>query len=162
MKNKNKLIKIGLQNLLKVLAIVLVSSFAVSTVVKAGSLTPSSSPASTMWTILEMTAKDVNNTFDRTTDSLEAISDSLAGLVSGIWNKSVSELTTIDSVGKLIVDNLNTTISSRASSDTALSTTTWTDTRAGYLDFINSDLRFLVSSSTASTTPLNISSSFSI
>ena len=162
MKNKNKFIKISIQNLLKVLAIVLVSSFAVSTVVRAGSLTPSSSPASTMWTILEMTAKDVNNTFDRTTDSLEAISDSISGLISGIWNKSVSELTTVDSVGKLIVDNLNTTISSRASSDTALSTTTWTDTRAGYLDFLNSDLRFLVSSSTSSTTPVEGSIAYNI
>ena len=97
--------------------------------VRAGDLDPSASPAGTMHSLLEMAAKDVNNTFDRATDSLEAIRDYLSS-------------------------NLDTTVSSRAPSDTALSTTTWTTTRADYLDFLNSDAKYLISSSTTSTDPV--------
>lgn len=99
------------------------------TVVRAGDLEPSASPAATMHSLLEMAAKDISNTFNRATDSLEALSESIL---------------------------------TRAPSNTALSTTTWTTTKAGYLDFLSSDLKFLVSSSTASTTPFTGSMAYHI
>jgi hypothetical protein len=39
--------------------------------------------------------------------------DTLNGLVQAIWDKATSSLTTVGSVGKLLVDNVNATISSR-------------------------------------------------
>jgi hypothetical protein len=50
-----------------------------------------------------------------------------ASLVQEIWDRATSALTTVGSIGKLIVDNLNATISSRASQTSA-------DTIAGFLD----------------------------
>lgn len=63
-----------------------------------------------------------------------------AGVVQSIWDALTSALTTSGSVGKLLVDNVNATISSRstyAGGDTAGTTTLLsrlTSTRAGYLD----------------------------
>ncbi|MBU2579345.1 DUF1566 domain-containing protein [Patescibacteria group bacterium] len=148
--------------------VIIISIMAVYTIVRAGDLEPSASPAGTMHSLLEMAAKDINDTFDRTTDSLEAMSEAIASLAANIWDKATSELTTAGSIGKLIVDNMDmtaatstdtlfgwfkTTYNYTAPSSTALTTNTWTDARANYLDLLNSDLRFLISSSTASTTP---------
>jgi len=77
-----------------------------------GDLDPGASPSSTMHSLLEIASKDDNDTFDRTTDSLEALRDK--------------------------VDTL-------APSSTALSNAIWTDTRATYLDYLNTDLKYLVS-----------------
>ncbi len=142
-------------NSIKYFLIIFISLAVIYTVAKAGDLNPSASPATTMHSLLEMAAKDASDTFDRTTDSLEAISESVSSIVTNIWDKTTSELTSSGSIGKLLVDNVDETISSRAPSSTALSTDTWTNDRGEYLDFINSDLKFLVSSSTASTTPFS-------
>jgi len=150
-KKSKKINKIKYLSIL--ISIVFVSSAVVYTLVNAGDLDPSASPASTMHSLLEMASKDINDTFDRATDSLESISEAVASLVANIWDKTTSELIIDGSIGKLVVDNLDTTISSRASSNTALATTTWTNTMASYLNFLNSDLKYLISSSTASTTP---------
>ena len=64
-----------------------------------------------------------------------------AGALFAKLNKVITDISTLLTdwttarAGK--VDNLDTTISSRASASTALSNATWTDTRAGYLDTIN-------------------------
>jgi len=140
---------------------IFLSSLLIFTIVKAGSLTPSASPSATMHSLTDI----AGSSFVTATHSLKALYDKINSLVAGVWDKATSELTTVGSIGKLLVDNVDTTISSRASSNTALATTTWTNTMASYLDFLNSDLKFLVSSSTASTTPFagsiayNISSS---
>ncbi len=51
-----------------------------------------------------------------------------------VWNVLSATLDTQDSIGKQLTDNVNATISSRAPSVTALSSITWTDEKAGYLD----------------------------
>ena len=58
---------------------------------------------------------------------------SLAPLM-GIPGKVKTLLDRLTSARASNLDNLNTTISSRAAASTALSTATWTNTRAGYLD----------------------------
>ncbi len=151
-KNKNKK---KILTSIKYFFIILISLTVIYTVAKAGDLNPSASPASSMHSLLEMAAKDASDTFDRTTDSLEAISEAISGLVANVWDKATSELTSSGSIGKLLVDNVDTSISSRAPSSTALISDTWTDSRAESMDFLNSDLKFLVSSSTASTTPFS-------
>lgn len=78
----------------------------------AGSLQPSAAVSATMHSLLEIASKDSNNTFDRSTDSLEAISEKL------------------DTI---------------APASTALSNAVWTDARAASLDYINTDLKYLVS-----------------
>ena len=60
------------------------------------------------------------DTFDHTTDSLEAIRDNQAGadvdaIATAVWNKLTSALTTVGSIGKLLVDNVDAVISSRSS-----------------------------------------------
>lgn len=66
--------------------------------------------------------------------------DTLNGLVQAIWDKATSALTTVGSIGKLIVDNLDAAISTRstyAGGDTAGTTTLLsrlTSGRAGNLD----------------------------
>jgi len=134
--------------------VVLLSLPTVYIVARAGSLTPTASPAATMHSLLEMAAKDAGDTFDRATDSLEAISEAVAGLAAGVWDSATSGLTTAGSIGKYILDNLDTTVSSRAPSSTALSTSTWSNERAAYLDYLDSDLKYLISSSTADTIPV--------
>ncbi|MDD5072085.1 MAG: DUF1566 domain-containing protein [Patescibacteria group bacterium] len=133
--------------------VVILSLPTVYVVARAGSLTPTASPGATMHSLLEMAAKDTGNTFDRATDSLEAISEALAGLAAGVWDNATSGLTAVGSIGKYILDNLDTTVSSRAPASTALSTSTWSNERAVYLDYLDTDLKFLISSSTADTIP---------
>lgn len=41
--------------------------------------------------------------------------DAVTEIAAGIWDRLTSALTTVSSIGKLLVDNINTTISSRAS-----------------------------------------------
>jgi len=157
--------------------VIIISIMAVYTIVRAGDLEPSASPAGTMHSLLEMAAKDINDTFDRTTDSLEAISEAIASLVANIWNRATSELTTAGSIGKLLADNMDMTAATStdtlfgwfktnydytAPSSTALTIDTWTNARASYLDLLNLDLRFLISSSTASTTPFTGSIAYNI
>lgn len=57
-----------------------------------------------------------------------------SGGVQAIWDALTSALTTNNSIGKLLVTDVDTTISSRAASATALSTATWTSGRASNLD----------------------------
>lgn len=59
-----------------------------------------------------------------------------AAIATEIFTKllSSSDFNTSGSFGKLIKDNLDDTISSRAPSSTALSTAQWTNTRAGLID----------------------------
>lgn len=61
--------------------------------------------------------------------------------IQAIWDALTSALTTVGSIGKLLVDNINATISSRATpaqvnteADTALADAGVTTTRTGYLD----------------------------
>ncbi|TSD05472.1 MAG: hypothetical protein Athens071412_282 [Parcubacteria group bacterium Athens0714_12] len=119
--------------------IVVISVLVITVIAYAGSLTPSASPAATMHSLLDMASKDSNNTFSRTTDSLEAISDTIATSTVATstltlfgWQKTLYDYT--------------------APASTALTTALWTNSRAEYLNFLNSDLKYLVSSSTASTT----------
>jgi hypothetical protein len=68
--------------------------------------------------------------------------DTLNGLVQAVWDKATSALTTVGSIGKLLVDNINATISSRSTLDgtgvqNALTSQGYTTTRAGYLDTLN-------------------------
>lgn len=54
--------------------------------------------------------------------------------VQAIWDALTSALTTVGSIGKLLVDNINATISSRAPSATAVSNVDYTAARAAKLD----------------------------
>jgi hypothetical protein len=54
--------------------------------------------------------------------------------VQAIWDALTSALTTVGSIGKLLVDNINATISSRAPSSTAVSNADYTAARAAKLD----------------------------
>ncbi|MEA2113590.1 MAG: hypothetical protein U9P63_02975, partial [Patescibacteria group bacterium] len=167
----------NIAQILACLLAVIICAGIVYTIARAGDLEPSASPASTMHSLLEMAAQDTSNTFDRATDSLEAISEAIESLVANIWNKATSELTTDGTIGKLLVDNMDATVASStdtlfgwfkttydytAPSSTALTTETWTDARASYVDLLNSDLKFLISSSTASTTPFTGSIAYSV
>ena len=148
--------------LLKPAITVLLSVLIIFTVVHAGSLTPPASPAATMHSLSDIAGSG----FVTATHSLKAVYDKINGLVTDIWNKQTSELTTAGSIGKLLIDNshsaadvwlsgtrtitggvlttpgdykadvtnLDATVSSRAPASTALSNTTWTDAKAGYLD----------------------------
>lgn len=49
--------------------------------------------------------------------------DALNGIVQAIWDKATSALTTVGSIGKLLVDNINATISSRAVAGDAMALT---------------------------------------
>lgn len=109
---------------------VLISVLIIFTIVKAGSLTPSASPAATMNSLADIAGSG----FSTATHSLKALYDKINTLVVDIWNKQTSELTSTGSMGKLIVDNINATISSRAPASTALSNATWTDARAVNVD----------------------------
>ncbi len=57
-----------------------------------------------------------------------------ASLVQEVWDRATSALTTVGSIGKLIVDNIDVTISSRAPSSTAVSNADYTSARAAKLD----------------------------
>lgn len=59
---------------------------------------------------------------------------SFGTLVADIWDAATAGLVAVGSIGKLIVDNLNATIASRAAAATALSTAVWTGGRAANLD----------------------------
>jgi hypothetical protein len=70
----------------------------------------------------------------------------LAVIVSAIWDKLTSGITTSGSIGKLIKDYLDAAVTTRAAASTALSTSVWTSGRAALLDFLDA----LVSSRLAS------------
>lgn len=55
----------------------------------------------------------------RTLSAFSFAVDLSAAAVTAIWDKATSALTTVGSIGKLLVDNVNATISSRASQATA-------------------------------------------
>lgn len=57
-----------------------------------------------------------------------------AGSVQAIWDALTSALTTVNSIGRLLVTNIDAAISSRAPASTALSTAQWTNGRASNLD----------------------------
>ncbi len=152
-KKKSHFIKGGLT--------VLISVLIIYGVAQAGSLTPSASPAATMNSLADIAGSG----FATATHSLKALYDKINSLVTDIWNKQTSELTTTGSVGKLLVDNIDTTISSRlaASSyvtergtdnamlaasyvtergtDNAALASNYTATRAGYLDTLKTGPR---------------------
>lgn len=70
-------------------------------------------------------------------DAMTLTSGERTNLAAAIWNWLTSAITTAGSIGKLILDNLNATISSRAPAATALSNVDWTSTRAGRIDKLN-------------------------
>ena len=70
-------------------------------------------------------------------DAMTLTSGERTDLAAALWNRLTSAITTAGSIGKLILDNLNATISSRAPAATALSNADWTSTRAGRLDKLN-------------------------
>jgi hypothetical protein len=59
---------------------------------------------------------------------------SFGTLAADVWAVLTSALTSAGTIGKLLVDNVNATISSRAASATALSTAQWTNARAALID----------------------------
>lgn len=61
----------------------------------------------------------------------------------------------VSDVYTIVNTNLDATVSSRAPSSTALSTATWTNARAGYLDTVNTNLDATVSSRAPSSTALS-------
>lgn len=67
---------------------------------------------------------------------LENLGNSLTNLVSSF----TSHIANWTAARAAKLDNLDTTVSSRAPSNTALSNTVWTNTRAGYLDKLNSGI----------------------
>jgi hypothetical protein len=73
-------------------------------------------------------------------------STGVAVIVSAIWDKLTSGITTSGSIGKLIKDYLDAAVTTRAAASTALSTSVWTSGRAALLDFLDA----LVSSRLAS------------
>jgi len=54
-----------------------------------------------------------------------------------VWNAATATYGSADTYGVLVETDLDAAISSRAASATALSTATWTNARAGYLDKLN-------------------------
>ena len=64
-------------------------------------------------------------------------STGVAVIVSAIWNKLTSGISTSDSIGKLIKDYLDAAVTTRAAASTALSTSVWTSGRAALLDFLD-------------------------
>lgn len=89
---------------------VFISILIIYGIVQAGSLTPSASPAATMNSLADIAGSG----FTASTHSLKSLYDKINGLVADIWDKQTSELTTSGSVGKLITDNLDATLSSRS------------------------------------------------
>lgn len=85
--------------------------------------------ATTVATVTNSVTVGTNN--DKTGYSLSAAA------IQAIWDALTSALTTVGSIGKLLVDNINATISSRAPSSTALTNATWTDARAANLDNVD-------------------------
>jgi len=92
------------------------------------------------------TANKVDATIQAAADFAQAAADKVwssasrtltalgSSLVAEVWNALTSGMTTTGSIGKLLKDDIDATISSRAAASTALSNSTWTDTRAAYLD----------------------------
>jgi hypothetical protein len=72
-------------------------------------------------------AADVWAVGTRTLTAFSFAVDISAAAVTSIWDKATSALTAVGSIGKLLVDNVNATISSRASQSSL-------DTVAGYVD----------------------------
>jgi hypothetical protein len=64
-------------------------------------------------------------------------STGVAVIVSAIWDKLTSGITTSGSIGKLIKDYLDAAVTTRAAASTALSTSVWTSGRAALLDFLD-------------------------
>jgi hypothetical protein len=85
-------------------------------------------------------AYDPAKTAAQAGDAMALTSGERTTLTAAIWNALTSGLTTVASIGKLLVDNINATISSRSTydgSDTSGTTTLLgrlTSTRAGNLD----------------------------
>ena len=64
-------------------------------------------------------------------------STGVAVIVSAIWNKLTTGISTTGSIGKLIKDYLDAAVTTRAAASTALSTSVWTSGRAALLDFLD-------------------------
>jgi len=94
---------------------VLISVLIIYAIAQAGSLTPSAEPDSTMHSLSDIAGSG----FATATHSLKALYDKINSLVADIWNKQTSELTTSGTIGKLLVDNLDTAISTRSSHSAA-------------------------------------------
>ena len=58
-------------------------------------------------------------------------------IADAVWNAATATYGSADTYGVLVETDLDAAISSRAASATALSTATWTNARAGYLDKLN-------------------------
>ncbi len=62
---------------------------------------------------------------------------SAATIAAAVWDFLTSAMVVVGSIGKLIKDNLDGTVTTRAPSATALSTATWTSGRASAIDFLD-------------------------
>ncbi len=71
-------------------------------------------------------------------DAATFAADVDAEFASYVWDAATASYGGAGSYGLLVETNIDGTIASRAPSSTALSTATWTATRAGYLDNLNS------------------------
>ncbi len=89
---------------------VLISVSIIFSAARAGSLTPSSAPGSTMNSLSDIAGAG----FATATHSLKSIYDAVSGLAANIWNQPTSGFTSTGSAGKLLKDNLDAAISSRS------------------------------------------------
>lgn len=93
------------------------------------------------------TLDEVNQKLGVNTDA--ASGTSLFAKVNSLLNTVANHVAAWTSARAAKLDNLDTTVSSRAPASTALSTAQWTSTRAGYLDNINTKANNLDSRLTA-------------
>lgn len=102
-------------------------------------------------------AYDPAKTAAQAGDAMALTSGERGTLTTTIWDKATSALTTVGSIGKLLVDNINATISSRstyAGGDTSGTTTLLsrlTATRAGLLDNLDAAISSLPSAASITT-----------
>jgi hypothetical protein len=88
----------------------------------------------------------VSDVWNHSTRTLTSFSTSLA---LAVWDVLESAITTANSIGVKVKNNLDTAISSRAPASTALSNTTWTDARAARLDNLDTTVSSRAPASTA-------------
>jgi hypothetical protein len=79
----------------------------------------------------------VSDIWSYSTRTLTSFSTSLA---LAVWDVLESAITTANSIGVKVKNNLDTSVSSRAPASTALSNTTWTDSRAAKLDNLDATI----------------------
>ncbi|MEM2124979.1 MAG: hypothetical protein QXQ53_01115 [Candidatus Methanosuratincola sp.] len=77
---------------------------------------------------------EYNLSSDQSGVTIGTVNNLGANAIDAIWDEVKTGHNTTNSYGKIIGDNLDAMVSSRAPASTALSNAVWTDTKAGYLD----------------------------